>query len=68
METNTDYKTLVVYGSQNDVIEIKFNGRNKRIVNILGCVHMYITGSLRNSINVDCQAKPNDNTFNCSSV
>lgn len=41
MKTNTDYKTLAVYGSQNDVMEIKFNGGDKRIVNILGCVYVY---------------------------
>lgn len=66
MKTNTDYKTLAVYGSQNEAMEIKFNERgDKTPVNILGYVYVYFSGSLVDSIKVDCQAKPNDSTFNC---
>lgn len=65
MKTNTGYKTLAVYGSQNETMEIKFNegGDKKTPVNILGYVYMYFSGNLGDLINVEHQAKTNDSTF-----
>lgn len=69
MKTNADYKTLSVYESGNEGIEIKFHeGEDKKPpADTLGCVCMHFSGSLEDSINVGFQAKINNSTFKCSS-
>lgn len=54
VKTNMDRKTLSVYESWNEGIEIKFHegGDQKPPSDILGCVYMHFLGSLKDSINV----------------